>query len=386
MKRIFAMGILVLLGGIALAQKPASAPPKEEPKKKEWYEKLKIGGDLRLRYEEFDQSKADTRRRERFRLRLNMSEALSDNVKFNFGLRTGDPLDQVSDNQTFTDGSSKKGFYIAEAYVQWNPSRFLVLNAGKFPIKDVRNYFDGEWDNDVDVEGLAEKFSFGTDKAPGVTQHVFNFALMEVVAREQSAGPETYILSAQPYYEMKIDASTFTLGATYEKYDNPNGVASATFAKTADTGNPLSNAYTKNSDGTFKSLKSEFKIIEGFTEFKTKLGDLPFGLYAHYYKNNGAYNDQDKAYFFRAAFGEAKKEGGWEARYTYYHVEKESLFYAYVESDLTIGTDNKSHRFDFSYAPTNFSNVGFTVYITERIDDPTYKKLTRYQIDYTVKF
>jgi hypothetical protein len=385
MKRIFAMWILVLLGGIALAQAPA-APPKEEPKKKEWYEKLKIGGDLRIRYEEFDQSKVDTRRRERFRLRLNMSESLSDNTKFTFALRTGDPLDPVSDNQTFGDGLSKKTFNIAEAYFTWNPSRYLALNAGKFPVRTMRNTIDGEWDDDVDAEGLAQKFSFGTDKAPGVTQHVFNFALMEVVAREQSTGPETYIMSVQPYYELKTDSSTFTLGGTYEKYDNPNGVAALTFGKSL-TGNPLSNAYTTSSDGkTFLGLKSEFKIAEGFAEYKTKLGDLPLHLAAHYYKNNGAYNDQDKAYILRTTLGEAKAEGTWMARYTYYYIEKEALFYAYVQSDVTIATGSKSHRFDFDYAVTGFSNVGFTLYLTKRIDDPTYKLLTRYQLDYTVKF
>lgn len=385
MKRILATWIMVILGGLALAQTTAPAPKKEVPMKKEWYEKLKIGGDFRLRYEEFDQSGADTRQRERFRIRLNMSESLSDNVKFNFALRTGDPADPVSDNQTFSDGFGKKTFNIAEAYVGWNPSRYLLLNAGKFPLKDVRIYSDGEWDDDVDVEGLAEKLSFGTGKAPGVTQHVFNIALMEAILREQSAATDTYVVSAQPYYEMKTDNSTLTLGGTYEKFYQPDGVAALTFGKTL-TGNPLSNAYTKADDGKFKALKSEFKIAEGFVNFKTKLGEMPFGLFAHYYKNNGAWNDQDKAYFLRASLGEAKNEGTWQARYTYYYIEKESLFYAFVQSDITNATDNKSHRLDFTFATTNSSNVALTVYLTERIDDPSYKKLTRYQLDYSVKF
>jgi hypothetical protein len=385
MKRMFATWTLILLGGLALAQAPAQEPKKEEPKKKEWYEKLKIGGDFRIRYEEFDQGGTDTRQRERFRIRLNMSESLSDNTKFTFALRTGDPTDPVSDNQTFSDGFGKKTFTIAEAYVGWNPSRYLLLNAGKFPLKDVRIYSDMQWDDDVDVEGLAEKFSFGTGKAPGVTQHVFNIALMEAVLREQSAAADSYVVSAQPYYEMKTDDSTLTLGGTYEKFYQPDGVAALTFGKTL-TGNPLSNAYTKTDDGKFKALKSEFKIAEGFVNFKTKLGGLPFGLFAHYYKNNGAWNDQDTAYFLRAALGEAKNEGTWQARYTYYYIEKESLFYAFVQSDITVATDNKSHRFDLTYAPTHFSNVALTVYVTEKIDDPTYKKLIRCQLDYSVKF
>jgi len=385
MKRMFATWILMLLGGLVLAQTPAVDPKKEEPKKKEWYEKLAIGGDFRIRYEEFDQSGTDTRQRERFRIRLNMSESLSDNVKFNFALRTGDPLDPVSDNQTFSDGFGKKTFNIAEAYVSWNPSRYLLLNAGKFPLKDVRVYSDMEWDDDVDVEGLAEKFSFGTGKAPAVAQHVFNIALMEAVLREQATASDSYVVSAQPYYELKTDTSALTFGGTYEKYCKPSGVAALTFNKTL-TGNPLSNAYTKTEDGKFSGLKSEFKILEGFAGFKTKLGELPFALAAHYYKNDGAWNDQDKAYFLRASLGDAKDAGTWQARYTYYYIEKEALFYAFVQSDITVATDHKSHRFDLAYAPTKFSNAALTVYLTERIDDPAYKKLTRYQLDYSIRF
>jgi len=115
-----------------------------------------------------------------------------------------------------------------------------------------------------------------------------------------------------------------------------------------------------------------------------------FGLFANYYKNNGAYNDQDTAYFLRAAYGSTKDQGGWEARYTYYYMEAESLFYAFVQSDATIGTNNESHRLDFTYATTKWSTLGASVYLTDRIiDDPNplfaYKDLTRFQIDLVIK-
>ena len=91
------------------------------------------------------------------------------------------------------------------------------------------------------------------------------------------------------------------------------------------------------------------------------LGLRKLGLFANYYKNNGAYNSQDTAYFLRASYGGTKETGDWEARYTYYTMEAESLLYAFVQSDATIGTNSKSHRIDFTYATTNFPDVPVTL-------------------------
>jgi len=385
MKRIFATLFLMVVGGLLLAQTPDPTPKKEEPKKKEWYEKLSIGGDFRLRAEDFNQSGTADRLRERFRLRLKMSTQLSDDTKFTFALRSGDPNNPVSDNQDFGNGENKKGFNIAEAYVSWNPSAYFLLNAGKFPQKGGRIYSDMEWDDNVDVEGLLEKLSFASGAAPGVTQNAFNVSAFEYDLKENGASnKDAYVVGIQPYYEMKADITSFILGATYEKYYDADSVAAMTFGKTL-TGNPLTNAYT-SSGSTFGNLLSQFKILEGFINFKTMFGSVPFGAYAHYYKNQGAYNDQDKAYFLRAEVGDGKSEGTWQARYTYYDLEKEALFYAFVQADLTIGTGSKSHRFDLTYAATKFSSMGLTVYLTKRIDDPTYKQLMRSQLDYVIRF
>lgn len=371
MKRFLSIATVVLIGSLSWAQAP--------PPKKEWYEKIKLGGDFRLRYEGFQQSGTDDRMRERFRLRLGLDAKLTDNTKFRLALRTGDSTDPVSDNQTFSDGFAKKGFYIAEAFVSWNPSGAFVMNAGKFPWKDARVTSDMEWDDDVNVEGLSQKVRFSSGRAPGVTEHAFVMNFWETVLLEQGTADETYMFGFQPYYEMKNDSTSFIIGASYEEYRDPGFVAKATFDKKI-TGNPLTNAYTKTADGKFEALKSDFEIVEGFVHFKTG----KFGLFGHYYVNNGAYNDQDTAYFVRVAYGSTKDKGGWETRYTYYYMEAESLFYCFVQSDATIGTNNESHRFDFTYATTKWSTLGLSVYLTDKIDGD-YEDLTRYQIDFVIK-
>jgi hypothetical protein len=377
MKRFLSIATALIIGSMALAQAPA--PKKEEPKKKEWYENIKLGGDFRLRYEGFQQSGTDDRMRERFRLRLNMDAKLTDNTKFRLGLRTGDTSDPVSDNQTFTDGFSKKGFYIAEAFINWNPSGKFLMLAGKFPWKDARVTSDMEWDDDVNVEGLAERVRFSSGKAPGVAEHAFVMGFWQNVLIEQGSSYDTYLFGAQGYYEMKSESMQFLFGASYEEFRDPSVLAKASIDKKLG-GNPMTNAYTKTADGKFEALKSDFEIVEAFIHFKTG----KFGLFGHYYINNGAYNDKDTAYFLRAAYGSTKDKGGWEARYTYYYMEAESLLYCFVQSDATIGTNNESHRFDFNYATTKWSTLGLTVYLTDKIDGD-YEDLTRYQIDFVIK-
>ena len=379
MKRFLILATALLFGAPAWAQAPA---PQKEEKKKAWYETIILKGDFRLRFEGFEQSGAEDRVRERFGLRLGLESKLGDNTKFMMGLRTGDTTDPVSDNQTFSDGFTKKGFYIAEAYLNWKPSSVFAMSAGKFPWKGNRITADIEWDDDVNVEGLAETLRFSSGKAPGVAEHAFNLGLFQTILLEQSTKDETFLVGFQPYYEMKSDSMSLLIGATYEEYMDPSYLAKATFDKKI-TGNPLTNAYTKTADGKFESLKSDFEIVSGFAEFKTG----KFGLKAHYFVNNGAYNDQDTAYFLRGSYGSTKSKGDWEMRYTYYYMEAESLFYAFVQSDATIGTNSESHRFDFTYVTTKWSTFGATVYLTDRIDDPTdaYKDLTRFQIDFIIK-
>jgi hypothetical protein len=379
MKRSLMVAMVLILGSPAWAQVPAAAPKQEEPKAKEWYEKIKFGGDFRLRYEGSQQSGVDDRMRERFRLRLNMDAKLTDNTRFRLGLRTGDSTDPVSDNQTFSDGFTKKGIYIAEAFVNWNPSGEFRMLAGKFPWKDIRITSDMQWDDDVNVEGLAEQVRFSSGKAPGVAEHAFVMGFWQNVLIEQGAADETYLFGAQGYYEMKGESTSFLVGAGYEAFRDPSFLAKATYDKRI-TGNPLTNAYTKTADGKFEALKSDFEIAEVFAQFKA--GKL--GLFANYYVNTGAYNDQDTAYFLRASYGSTKEKGEWEARYTYYSMEAESLFYCYVQSDATIGTNNESHRLDFTYATTKWSTLGLSVYLTDKIDGD-YEDLTRYQVDFVIR-
>ena len=91
----------------------------EEEKPKAWYDRLDFAGDLRLRYEGFNwEGQFDEGRRDRlrYRFRVGFDIELTKSIRSGFRLRSGDPKDPVSDNQTFGGGLDKDGISLAEFY------------------------------------------------------------------------------------------------------------------------------------------------------------------------------------------------------------------------------------------------------------------------------
>ena len=93
---------------------------------------LKIGGDLRLRYEPtmYDNSDKATRNRFRMRFRFKMSKEFKYGVAGHVQLASGSAKayngvdlgsEPVSTNQTFDRSFEEKPFWIDQAYLTWTP-------------------------------------------------------------------------------------------------------------------------------------------------------------------------------------------------------------------------------------------------------------------------
>jgi hypothetical protein len=99
--------IALAILGFASFNSPLQAAP--EVKLSNWVEEIKIGGDLRIRYEDFHKTSGSNvdRSRQRFRLRINTDFKLPYNLfgKLTFASGTGE---QVSTNQSFDNLSSQK--------------------------------------------------------------------------------------------------------------------------------------------------------------------------------------------------------------------------------------------------------------------------------------
>ena len=92
---------------------------------------LKIGGDMRIRQENFWKSSPRQldRSRQRFRFRLGIQPEF-DNIKVGFRMASGTG-EQVSTNQSLDNLSSQPGLWIDQAYIQWKPWEWVSFNGGR---------------------------------------------------------------------------------------------------------------------------------------------------------------------------------------------------------------------------------------------------------------
>lgn len=136
-------------------------------------EKLKLYGDLRLRYQydskdaQFEpglginngqhrSSSGSQDGRFRFRLRLDADYQFTDNLFAGVELQTGVVND--SGNQNFENGFSDYSIFISRAYMGWDATKWLRLVGGKMP-----TYFyntDMTWDPDINPTGVFESIAF----------------------------------------------------------------------------------------------------------------------------------------------------------------------------------------------------------------------------------
>lgn len=141
----------------------ASAPAVSKLDISKSIEKLKLYGDLRLRYQydavdEQAASGANVTQdsRLRFRLRLNADYRFTDQVFAGVELQTGQVND--SGNQNYENGFSDYDIFISRAFLGWEPTKWLTLVGGKMP-----GYFyntDMMWDRDLNPTGFFESVAF----------------------------------------------------------------------------------------------------------------------------------------------------------------------------------------------------------------------------------
>ena len=95
------------------------------------------------------------------RIRPGIYTDVTDWMDVGLQLRSGDPLDPVSDNQSVDGGFAMKEIAISEGFAGFRPTRWLDVTLGKFDPGKKWVVTDMQWDDDVTVEGAMEELSFG---------------------------------------------------------------------------------------------------------------------------------------------------------------------------------------------------------------------------------
>jgi len=358
----------------------SSAETEVVPKKESWYNKIDFKGDIRLRYEDFwveGISDNNFRQRERLRIRAGIYTPVTDWMRVGVQLRSGDPLDPVSDNQSVDGGFTMKQIAISEGFADFTPLDWFRLHVGKFDPKKLWNVSDFQWDDDVTVEGMLQNFEVGA----------FSASTYQYALEERREGDDSFLFGGQVRGTFDLGSKhSFVVGVGYDDWFNPQYVADLTL-----DGQIRGNRVTNILDDE-NMLVSDFQVGNIFAEWQYKLSDRwPIKLTAFGYHNFGANEFEgkkyDDGYFVRFQIGDYKEKGHIAFRASRYFSQPDALFYVFTQSDTTMVSDVDGYRFDLRLGFIMKSYFNFTWYHTKPASDlediPT---MDRLQVDYIIRF
>jgi len=348
----------------------------------EWVKRIKIGGDLRLRYEMIDEEGSDNRNRMRIRARLGVTAKVTDDVEVGMRLATSelwgddeDSGDPVSTNQTLDDAFSKKSIWLDLAYFKWSPKDSgLNIFGGKMEIPFYR--VGGNqliFDSDLTPEGVAVQYI----KSLGDSDELFvnggGFYVDEV-----KSGADTSLWGIQGGIKHTFDnKSTLTGGASYYSYGNIEGHQALVTVNGSDKffGN-------SNSSGLYVS---DYDIAEFFGEYGFKIKETPAAAFASYVKNTSASTSEDTGWLVGGKLGKCQNPGSWELSYDYRDLEADAIVGAFSDSDfIGGGTNGKGHRFGFTYQLGKNLQGALSYFLNEKGNDR--HDYNRLQADVVFKF
>ncbi len=179
-----------------------------------WLQNIKLGGDIRLRYQT---SKNDNltydRRRGRYRLRFFASTKVNEQVLAGFGFASGESSDPRSTNQTFKDNFGKKGLYIDYVYAEYYPCSWLSIAGGRSK-NPLWLAHDMLWDSDINPEGMHLKTEFSPSSLVKIKNTAGFFIL-----NESTANDDPYAQYIQQFISLRDYNSVFSLKASITYYD-----------------------------------------------------------------------------------------------------------------------------------------------------------------------
>ncbi len=348
--------------------------------------RVHFAGDLRLRYESketyYKDGTESTNKytyHNRYRLRLVAAVDLTQNLKFDVGMRSGYG-NPTSGNQTFLDDKPLSDYF-------WQSLRFNILDiaykngdstlkVGRHPYMIYRPIKSQLiWDNDISFNGVS--YNYKNDS------RIINLGINQPTYAEQITAKDTINLFFAQYVEkIKLDNSQLNLGASIYYYD---GIKGNTPIYGTNKGTGMGNTLV---NGVFKN---DYNILEAFGEFKFKdVYGKPLALAASM-AYNAAASDKNFGYDLAVQLGKAKHVHDWQLKYSYTDLQADAVVGAHSDSDnFGGGTAAKGHAIRAKYkfgkntylAATLFYN---TLYAGKKDGKPE-ADYERVQLDAIIKF
>jgi len=312
----------------------------EALKKMAWAGRIKIKGDLRLRQEFVDINGKRNEDRQRYRARIGIDAKVTDTVDANIRLASGSSDSSTSTNETMGDGYKKDSIWLDRAYINWHPLAGLNLFGGKMK-QPWEKVGDIVWDNDINPEGLAVKYSaqLGNTNLTATGGYLVLNDIDGLRFKDDSK-----VVFGQLSSKFKIGNAKTLLGATVYDYSNEDSV----LGTIVDDGNDT----------------TEFGLYELFGSVSLKT-QLPIKIYGQYVQNsdaNGINDDDDTAWLL----GFGTKYNKWKFDYNYRETELNAVSGEFNDSDFAGGeTDSEGHKLKIGYKIDKNFGVGLTYYMAE---------------------
>lgn len=343
----------------------------------DWAGRLKWKGDLRYRHEQFDiEGVSPDRLRHRIRARLGLDAVIGDTLKAGFRLATGDLDDPRSGNSTLDDANRHKQIALDLAYVDWRAFDGAVLTFGK----QARPWFESGnglfYDDDVNPEGVALKWSGRS----GAFANVWGFWL-----EESSAQADSTLVGAQVGWASGQQG--WKLAAGYWDYGTVRNRPALNFSG-APAGNSVYVGGTNCSGaGTTRCYVHDFDIVALDAQWTGQVGSLPLMLFAAWLQNLDP-GDQDTGYNAGFQLGKAGDPGTWQFGALYQQMERDAQFGALLDADFAGGvTQSRGMQLQGAWAPLRNVNLKATLFLNEvDYDTPSETDYKRLQLDVNYKF
>jgi hypothetical protein len=364
---------LRIVAGVGLALSFALACRTAEAQS--WAEKIKLKGDMRLRYQLDDREGRNDRHRGRVRFRLGLAADVTEGLDVAAGLATGG-TDPRSTNETLDNSFETPDIRLDYAYVAYAPpaAAWLTVYAGKFKRKPVLwAPTDLLWDSDINPEGIG--LAVNRELRPNLD--LFAGVAMLMVDESRGGGdPGLWVLQPGVKWDITGDGRWTLKGAvTY-------------YAASSVENHALDHSAGTNTLDGNGNLFYDYDALSPAVELAWKTGSDSVPYAALFAEQITAFDADDTGGAAGFKFGDkkVKKQKTWQIKYIYRHLARNAWLDTFPDSDAHGGETNAAgHELVIKYALLDNVVLAIDYYAMDTIHDPSDEQ-SILQIDLVMSF
>jgi hypothetical protein len=344
--------------------------------KGQWWQKVKVGGDLRVRYQGdfFDDGNVlldkpdklesmnttEDRHRLRIRARLGVTAKIDENFDAGISLATGNTTDPVSTNATLGDSLNKKTIALDKAYLHWKTDESMDFWFGRF----ANPWFSTDlvWDQDINFDGIAASYAPKLTDSLSLFFSAGAFPIQEV----EASSHDKWLLGGQAGIKyVNYQNYIAKLGVALYDFENTQGEFNQaqapnqydyTAAQFMQKGNSVFNINSQVPGAAYKAAyASQFRELNLTGSFDLGIWHPLHVILNGDYVENLGYDDQEvnervgykrgkqnTGYQVGLTVGHAdtNEYGLWKVSGAYRYLERDAVMDAFTDSDFNLGGTN----------------------------------------------